>query len=111
MTLGAGGAGFSQIVVDHTDALPRPAKGDGGIHQTILQFRALLVLANLTSGRLTDVDIGELGAVGGGDPLRRFSLDCQHDTSPVPVWCAARGRTAAPVGSAPSAPTSATGEP
>ena len=93
---------LAQIVVDDMDALPRPAEQDGSLDQAILQFRTLLMVANLARRGLTHIDIGELGTVRRRDPLFRERRRGQHDVPPLLGATPAAGglqagRPAAPV--------------
>ena len=45
--LAAGGAGFSEIVVDDVNPLARPAEQHGALDQPILQLRAFLMMTDL----------------------------------------------------------------
>lgn len=49
MTIHGASTGFAQILVNDLDALRRPAQTDGPIDEAVLQLRALLVLAHLSS--------------------------------------------------------------
>jgi len=101
VALGACGARLAQVVVDHRDPLARPAKPGGPVGQAVLQLRALLVLADLARRGLAHVDVGELGAMGRGDPLGRLIQRGQHGLPPRPGRVAAGRRFAVPVVSAP----------
>jgi hypothetical protein len=50
MAVHAASTGFAQILVNHLDALGRPAQSDGAIDKAVLQLRALLMLAHLVHG-------------------------------------------------------------
>lgn len=50
MTVHAASTGFAQILVNHLDALGRPAQTDGAIDKAVLQLGALLMLAHLVHG-------------------------------------------------------------
>ena len=97
LPLQAGRAGLAEVVVDHRDPFARPAEPGSPLDQAVLQFGALLVLADLPGRGLADVDIGELGAMRGGDPLGGLIRDGQHDAPPRAACAPARGRRAGPV--------------
>jgi len=78
-------------------ALARPAETGSTINQAILQLRAFLVLTHLTGRGLTDVDVGELGAVSGGDPLGALIRHGQHGARPPHEDATAIGQPAGPV--------------
>src|SRR3954452_8685529 len=91
-------ARLAQVIVDHRNPLARPAETAGPVDQPILQFRALLVLANLAGRGLADIDVGELGTVRRGDLLDPLIGSGQHAALPRlgrtggggrPVWPAA----------------------
>ncbi|MGY4568373.1 hypothetical protein ACVWY5_001443 [Bradyrhizobium sp. USDA 3256] len=50
MTIRAASTGLAEILVNHLNALGRPAQTDGTIDKAVLQLRALLVLAHLVHG-------------------------------------------------------------
>ena len=90
---------LAEVVVDHRDPLARPAQARGAVHQAILQLRALLVLAHLHGRGLADVDVGELGPVGGAHAIRRPFRRAQHG-APPPISVAAGGPRLGPVAAA-----------
>jgi hypothetical protein len=63
-------------------ALARPAEGNGAVDQTILQFRAFLMVPHLVHGRLSDVNVGELAAMLDRDALVRIIERGQHAGPP-----------------------------
>jgi hypothetical protein len=89
------GTGASQVLVDYPHPLPGPSQQDRSVNQAILQFGTFLMLADLASGRLAHVDIGQLGAVRGRDPIVTGRYHGQHGGSPdqrMPV-CSSDGAT------------------
>ena len=50
------GTRTAKIVIDHHNALPRPAEMEGAIDQSVLQPCQFLVTLDLLNRRLTDVD-------------------------------------------------------
>ena len=50
MTIHATSTGFAQVLVNHLDALRRPAQTDGAIDKAVLQLGALLMLTHLVHG-------------------------------------------------------------
>jgi hypothetical protein len=82
LPLSAGGARLAQIIIDHGDPLARPTEAASPIDQTILEFRALLMLANLARGGLADIDVCELGPMGRAHPFSRLIQRAQHGWPP-----------------------------
>ncbi|GAC1575016.1 MAG: hypothetical protein NVS3B5_05720 [Sphingomicrobium sp.] len=63
------GAGFPEIIVDDLDAFARPTQTESPINQPILQLGAFLMMSDLANARLANIDIGELCALDGADPI------------------------------------------
>jgi hypothetical protein len=68
---------LAEIAVDDTNALDRPARGNGPIAQRVLALRALTVLSDLPERRLTDVEVGVALEMIGGD------LELRHGGAPL----------------------------
>ena len=56
-----------EVLIDHEDALGRPAQGAGVIGQGVLPSEGFPVLEHLLRRRLADVHDGQLGPMGIGD--------------------------------------------
>src|ERR1039458_5803475 len=91
---GAGSAGFAQVIVDDRDALSRPAECDGAIHQMILKFGAFLMLADLTSRRLTNINIRKLRSMCRRNAFSALSGRDQHGLGPRREYAAESLRSA-----------------
>src|ERR1700751_5049476 len=55
--------GLAEVVINDLNPFLRPTKRSCSINQPVLQLRALLMLADLTGGRLPHVNIGQLGSM------------------------------------------------
>jgi hypothetical protein len=81
----AGSTRLPEIFVDNLDSVARPTQHRSTADKTILQLRAFRVLANLACRRLSNIDIGELGAMRRRDPLGCFST---RSTATILFWLA-----------------------
>ena len=89
MTISARGPGFAKIVVDDMNPLAWPAEQGCSLHQPILQLGALLVMPDLPRRRLSNIHVGELGAVRRRNAIIDRQRPDQHGGPPL------TGRTAA----------------
>ena len=72
-------SGFTEVAVDDTNLLGRPARGNRAVTQRILALRTLAVFGDLTQRRLTDVEIGIALEMVGGD----FEFSHGHGRAPL----------------------------
>jgi hypothetical protein len=86
--IGRGGAGASEIIINHLHPFARPAELQRALDQGVLQAGRLLVVFELPQRRLPDVDDGQAIAMVPLHLLRQEhrALHCQmgtgHDRDP-----------------------------
>src|SRR5437773_5401850 len=90
----AGCPGFAEVIVNDGDALAWPAERDGAIHQVILKFGDLLMLANLTGRGLANINIRKLRSMCRRNAFSALSGRDQHDRGPRREYAAGSLRSA-----------------
>src|SRR5262245_64401608 len=59
-------AAFAQVIINHLDAIARPAQTDGAFHEAILKVSAFTVAQNLAHRGLANIDVGLLSSMSRG---------------------------------------------
>jgi hypothetical protein len=74
----ARGAGLPKVVINDFNPFLGPTKRRRPVDQPVLQLRALLMLPDLTGGRLAHANVGQFGAMRGRHltPAQRAGVSC-----------------------------------